>query len=234
MPTGNFGDILAGYFAKIMGLPVNKLICASNKNNILTDFLSTGIYDTNRDFYNTCSPSMDILISSNLERLLYMVSNNDKEYITYIMTKLNTEKKYTIEKSILTKINDTFLGYYATDEEILDTIKYSYDNYKVLVDPHTACGLNALNKFKKEYGNNNKNIVLSTASPYKFSNTVLKAIDKDKLSNDEFENMAKLNKITNVDIPINLKNLQTLPITNDNNIKKEEAIDYIKNKINAF
>lgn len=234
VPTGNFGDILAGYFAKQMGLPVDKLICASNRNNVLTDFLKTGNYDTNREFYNTYSPSMDILISSNLERLLYIMSGNDKEYISSIMTQLNNEKKYNIEKSILTKINDTFIGYYTTDKTILDTIKYSYENYKVLIDPHTACGLDALNKFKKEYGNNNKTIVLSTASPYKFSNTVLKAIAKGKLSTDEFENMTNLNKLTHVDIPINLKNLKTLAIINNNNIKKEEAIDYVQNKVNTF
>ena len=234
VPTGNFGDILAGYFAKMMGLPVDKLICASNKNNILTDFLKTGIYDTNREFYNTYSPSMDILVSSNLERLLYMISGNDKEYITEIMSQLTNNKKYIIEKSLLNKINNTFIGYFTTDEEILNNINYSYKKLNVLIDPHTACGLDALNKFKKEYGTNNKSIVLSTASPYKFSNTVLKAIDNDKLSIDEFENMNNLYKMTNVDIPINLKNLQSIPILNDNNITKDKAIDYIKDKINLF
>ena len=231
VPTGNFGDILAGYFAKNMGLPVDKLICASNKNNILTDFLKTGVYDANREFYNTYSPSMDILISSNLERLLYMISNNDKEYIVKLMDNLNQNKKYSIEKSMLNAINDTFLGYYCDNDEILNTINYSYNNYKVLIDPHTACALDALQKFKKEYNPSTKNVILSTASPYKFSNVVLKAIDKDKLSTDEFANMMSLYDISKVDIPSNLRKLKELPIVNDNNIKKENAIDYIKNKI---
>ena len=231
VPTGNFGDILAGYFAKNMGLPVDRLICASNKNNILTDFLKTGVYDANREFYNTYSPSMDILISSNLERLLYMISNNDKEYIVKLMDNLNQNKKYSIEKSMLNAINDTFLGYYCDNDEILNTINYSYNNYKVLIDPHTACALDALQKFKKEYNPSTKNVILSTASPYKFSNVVLKAIDKDKLSTDEFANMMSLYDISKVDIPSNLKKLKELPIVNDNNIKKENAIGYIKNKI---
>lgn len=234
VPTGNFGDILAGYFAKFMGLPIDKLICASNKNNILTDFLKTGIYDANRDFYNTYSPSMDILISSNLERLLFMMSNNDKEYISNIMNSLSTNKKYSIEKTMLNNINDTFLGYFCDNSEILDTIKYSYNNYKVLIDPHTACALNALDKFKAEYKPNTKNVILSTASPYKFSNVVLKAIANDKLSKDEFDNMMTLYNISKVDIPTNLAKLKELPIVNDNNINKENAIDYIKNKINEL
>ena len=210
----------------------------SNRNiifsNILTDFLKTGIYDANRDFYNTYSPSMDILISSNLERLLFMMSNNDKEYISNIMNSLSTNKKYSIEKTMLNNINDTFLGYFCDNNEILDTIKYSYNNYKVLIDPHTACALNALDKFKAEYKPNTKNVILSTASPYKFSNVVLKAIANDKLSKDEFDNMMTLYNISKVDIPTNLAKLKELPIVNDNNINKENAIDYIKNKINEL
>lgn len=231
VPTGNFGDILAGFYAKLMGLPIEKLICASNKNNILTDFLNEGVYDTHRDFYNTYSPSMDILVSSNLERLLFILTNNDKEYITSIMNDLSANGKYSIEKSLLNKINETFIGYYADDEKIINTIYHSYKDFNVLIDPHTACGLYALEKFKKENNNHYKNIILSTASPYKFANTVLKAINDKLLTNDEFENMNNLYNITKVEMPQNLKKLQELTVIHNNNITEDKAINYIKNKI---
>ncbi len=230
VPTGNFGDILAGYFAKKLGLPIDKLICASNKNNVLTDFINTGIYDANRNFYETLSPSMDILISSNLERLLFYESNCDYDYICDIMKKLNENKKFEIKKDILLSIKNTFVSYYATDDDIINTIKSNFIDKNRLIDTHTACAAHAVLKFNKEYNSKNKTVILSTASPFKFANSVYKSIT-NKTNPDEFKSMKELSDLSGENIPPNLSNIDKLTIMHKDNINFEDGINYIKNKI---
>ena len=170
VPTGNFGDIFAGFYAKMLGLPINDLICASNKNRVLTDFFENNLYDKNRDFFRTNSPSMDILISSNLERMIYYGTGKDTNKTKELMHSLQTSGKYEY------KNNYDFFKAYSTDEkETLKTIKYVYDNYKYLIDTHTAVAYNAYKLYKNEHKNNYITVINSTASPYKFPQSVLEA-----------------------------------------------------------
>ncbi|MBO7080242.1 MAG: threonine synthase [Bacilli bacterium] len=174
VPTGNFGNILACFIAKKMGLPINKLICASNKNKVLTDFFKTGVYDINRVFYKTNSPSMDILISSNLERLLYLLYGKT----TRFMEDLKNNKKFSLSKEELIKLND-FYGDYLDEEETLDIINKVYNNYNYLLDTHSAVAYGVYLKYKDSKKDNTKTLVISTASPYKFAPDILKALGKD-------------------------------------------------------
>jgi len=174
VPTGNFGNIFAAYIAKNMGLPLNKLICASNSNNVLTEFLETGTYDRNRNFHLTMSPSMDILISSNLERLIYF-SSDAKTTASY-MASLNKDGKYTVSNDIKDKISETFSGYYASEEETATTLKKFYTDYNYLADTHTSVALNCAEKYIAKNNDGKKMIVASTASPYKFAADVYKSI----------------------------------------------------------
>ena len=200
VPTGNFGNIFASYIAKLMGLPVNKLICASNSNNILTDFLSTGVYDRNRRFYTTMSPSMDILISSNLERLLYLVSGAEKT--AFYMKELSEKGRYEIDKSTLDKIKDTFCAYFATEDECRKTIKETFEKQNYLCDTHTAVAMSAAEKFKNEHGCAKKNIVVSTASPYKFAPDVAKSLGIELKGEKTDEEIIKtLSEYTKTDVP---------------------------------
>lgn len=209
VPTGNFGDILAGYYAKLLGLPINRLICASNENNVLCDFIKTGSYDKNREFYKTISPSMDILISSNLERLLYHMSGNENNYINNLMESLKNKGKYEISGDVKENIKKLFKGGYSTDAETKGEIKKIYEKYSYVLDPHTAVAFNVMEK-NREVGY--KNVVLATASPYKFSKSVYEAIFQDEKDSDvmvdEFEIMEKLYEKTKVEIPSNLRNLK--------------------------
>lgn len=206
VPTGNFGDILAGYIAKEMGLPINKLICSSNSNNVLTDFINTGTYDINRDFINTMEPSIDILISSNLERLLYLKSK-DTNLIKELMSSLKTNKKYTIPNSILTSIQEDFVGIYASEEEVKEAIKEVYEKDHYLIDPHTAVAYIA----SKKYDTKHKKVILATASPYKFSKDVYKCLTNEDIV-DNLEAIETLENCTNIEAPSNLKELKDLPI----------------------
>ena len=230
IPTGNFGDILAGYIAKKMGLPINKLICASNKNNILYDFLHTGIYDINRTFYETIAPSMDIIISSNLERLLFYETNNDFEKINFYYKNLFENKKFEISKNELSNIQNVFSSYFADDDIILKTIKNTYLDKNRLIDTHTACAVYAITQYKKETNDNTKNVILSTASPYKFSKSVYMALDNKKFI-DEFQYMDELFKLTHEEIPKNLSSLINLSIKHNNHITKDDVLLYIQNNI---
>lgn len=214
VPTGNFGDILAAYYAKRMGLPINKLICASNRNNILTDFFKTGIYDKNRKFYKTISPSMDILISSNLERLLYH-ETDDTDYVKSMMEKLNSKGKYEIKKDLKKKLQKLFYADYATDDETKAMIKQMFENMNYLVDTHTAVALSVMEKYKKNTADTRKFIVASTASAFKFAPSVLQALDHSTENLNEFEMLKELNKITNVEIPIGLANLKSAKILHE-------------------
>lgn len=187
VPTGNFGNILAAYYAKKMGLPVNKLICASNANNVLTEFLRTGVYDRNRPFYTTISPSMDILISSNLERLLYDLSGEDSARMVDWMGQLSQFGKYEVDKSILAAIQDVFYAGYCDDEETKKTIREMYETENYLCDPHTAVAVNVYHQYVKETQDiNTPAIIASTANPYKFADSVLNALGKHSELADEF------------------------------------------------
>ena len=225
VPTGNFGDILAGYLAKMLGLPVGKLICASNANNVLTDFIRTGTYDKRRPLLKTTSPSMDILVSSNLERLLYLLSG-DTELVAGLMNKLNTEGIYTVPASLLEKIQGEFWASCCDDTRAGEIIGRVYKDYDYLCDTHTASGWAAAEDYVNQTGDTRPMVVLSTASPYKFPVAVLTAIGGDT-SGSEFDQMARLSAITGVPIPRNLANLQGKPERHTGVIEKEKMLEYV-------
>ena len=227
VPTGNFGDILAGYFAKLLGLPVGKLICASNANNVLTDFIRTGTYDRMRPLLKTTSPSMDILVSSNLERLLYLLSG-DTELVAELMTKLSKEGSYTVPAVLLEKIQAEFTAYYCDDARAEEVMGRVYREYGYLCDPHTASGWAAAEDYISETGDLRAMVVLSTASPYKFPVAVLTAIGGDT-SGTEFEQMDRLSEITNVPVPENLAGLLGKEEKHTGVIEKEAMLDYVLN-----
>ena len=205
VPTGNFGNILAAYYAGKMGIPVKKLICASNKNKVLTDFFNTGVYDINREFYLTNSPSMDILISSNLERLLYHLSGNDGEEISRLMTALEQEKKYEVSDKIREGLKD-FYGGFATVEDTNETIGKMYRENGYLIDTHTAVAYKVYEDYVEETGDETPAIIASTASAYKFADSVAHSIGLDEES-DGFAYVRALEKETGVRVPKALKDL---------------------------
>ncbi len=218
VPTGNFGNIFAAFLAKRMGLPVDRFICASNSNNILTDFLSTGVYDRNREFFTTISPSMDILISSNLERLLYYVAGAEKtrEY----MKSLSETGRYEVEKDVINAIKAEFSAYYCTEDNCKNTICNVFDKYSYLSDPHTAVALYAAYKFVEDTKSENKNIVASTASPYKFSADVLAALGKD-VPSDMFEVLEVLSETSKTPVPAPLATLSGKAVRFTKSIEKD-------------
>lgn len=201
VPTGNFGNILAGFYAYMMGLPVNKFICASNSNNVLTDFINTGVYNKNRDFYTTISPSMDILVSSNLERLIYFLSSSNDEYTKDLMQKLKTEGKYEVSDDIKEEISKLFYGGFCDDQKTKSTIKDIYDNNHYLIDTHTSVAVSVYNEYVQNTNDKTPVLIDSTASPYKFSKSVLEAFHIESIPNDEFEIVDKLFEITNAPVP---------------------------------
>ena len=225
VPTGNFGDILAGYLAKLLGLPVGKLLCASNANNVLTDFISTGTYDRRRPLLKTTSPSMDILVSSNLERLLYLLSG-DTALVADLMKQLNTEGAYTVPANLLAKIQHEFWAAYCDDARAAEIMGRVYRDYGYLCDPHTASGWAAAEDYVNQTGDSRPMVVLSTASPYKFPVAVLTAIGGDT-SGSEFDQMARLSAITGVPIPRNLANLQGKPERHTGVSEKEKMLEYV-------
>ena len=229
VPTGNFGDILAGYYAKLLGLPVHKLIVASNANHVLTDFFQTGVYDRNRPFHKTLSPSMDILISSNLERLLYYMSGKNAPYISELMDSLNTKGSYEIKPELLTQLKELFYAGYSTDGECMQEIHHVFNTYGYVMDPHTAVGYHVMKEYQKQH-NDHPCILLSTASPYKFSAQVYEAIEGTRPTVDEFELMELLSKRTNTSIPKNLAQLKTMPVLHDDIVTKEQLKDYVLSK----
>ena len=228
VPTGNFGDILAGYFAKKMGLPVGKLVCASNTNKVLTDFFESGVYNKNRSFYITKSPSMDILISSNLERLLYLTCGNEKcaEY----MAQLKANGEYKLAKEELDKIRQEFDAGYCDDTETIETIKNVYEKHGYLMDTHTAVAWNVYEKWAKETGNSDKTVVLSTASPYKFSNSVMKALGRSY--NGEFDALNKLNEYTGAKIPSSLDGIEGKSVFHNITVEKDDMLKFVSDMVN--
>ena len=225
VPTGNFGDILAGYLAKRLGLPVGALICASNANNVLTDFIRTGTYDRRRPLLKTTSPSMDILVSSNLERLLYLLSG-DTKLVAGLMRELNTQGVYTVPARLLEKIQSQFWAACCDDARAAEIIGRVYKEDGYLCDPHTASGWAAAEDYVAETGDNRPMVVLSTASPYKFPAAVLTAIGGDT-SGDEFTQMARLSQITGVPVPKNLASLQGKPEKHTQVIDKDKMLSFV-------
>lgn len=220
VPTGNFGNILAAYYAKEMGVPINKLICASNKNKVLTDFINTGVYDANRDFFVTNSPSMDILISSNLERLLYHLSGCDSNEINGYMYALESNGRYVVSPQVKTAMKDFYGGFAdveATDKMIGDL--YNKENY--LVDTHTAVAYKVYEDYREKTGDSTKTIIASTASPYKFAESVAESIGLPKEA-DGFAYVNAINKATSVKIPAGLVDLDMKQVLHDSVIEIDE------------
>lgn len=205
VPTGNFGDVLAGWFAKQLGLPVRHLIVASNTNKVLTDFIETGTYDRRRDFVKTISPSMDILVSSNLERLLYYLSDGDCDYIASLMADLSEKGFYTVKPEILARIQETFRAGFATDEETRETIRSTFEREQVLIDTHTAVAKCVLDRIPED---GTVRVCLSTASPYKFCSDVLQALDEPTEGMNDFACMDALEKKSHTTAPRQLSSLR--------------------------
>ena len=209
VPTGNFGNILAAFYAKEMGLCVDKLICASNQNNVLTDFIKTGVYDKNRKFETTISPSMDILISSNLERLLFHMSGKNFKLVKEYMTLLSENGKYSVDKDIFDKISSVFRAGYCDDDETKATIKSTFEKYNYTIDTHTAVAKNVYDKYTENTGDETKTVIASTANPYKFNKAVLEAISNGELPEGEFELIDLLHQISGLDVPKSLAGLKS-------------------------
>ena len=226
VPSGNFGDILAGYFAKLMGLPVRALICASNENRVLTDFLKTGIYDRRRPFYRTSSPSMDILISSNLERLLFLASGCDAQKVSSWMRDLSSEGIFKIDAAVLSRITETFRAYCCTEKETIETIGEVYREDGYLCDPHTAVGMKAAKDYKDDIRDDVPTVVLSTASPYKFPAPVSQALGIE-LKNDEFEQIQAICDKTGVPVPKNLSSLRDKKVLHKDVVDRGNILDYV-------
>ena len=225
VPTGNFGDILAGFLAKKLGLPVGKLICASNANNVLTDFIRTGTYDRRRPLHKTQSPSMDILVSSNLERLLFLMSG-DTELVASLMSQLNREGVYTVPETLKEAIQTEFWAGCCGDEAAAKTVARVWQEHHYLCDPHTATGWEVAEDYVNHTGDRRPMVVLSTASPYKFPAAVLSAIGGD-CSGDEFDQMERLAEVSGVPIPGNLAGLREKTERHTDVIDKEAMLDHI-------
>ena len=227
VPTGNFGDILAGEFARRMGLPVAKLVCASNANDVLTDFIHTGVYDRRREFFRTASPSMDILVSSNLERYLFLASGGDFDLVSGLMAQLRDEGVYTAPEALMEEMRAHFAAGCADDERALQAIGDVWREYEYLMDTHTAVGWTVMQDFKAREDNGYVNIVLSTASPYKFCRDVLAAVE-DAGPEDGFAAMDRLNAITGVPVPPPLAKLRDMPVRFTDCVDRDAMLEYVK------
>ncbi len=227
VPTGNFGNILAAYYAKEMGLPIRKFICASNENKVLYDFFQTGEYDKNRDFILTSSPSMDILISSNLERLTYKIAGNDAGKNAALMKQLNEEGRYTISPEMKERLSE-FYGGYASESETAATIKKVYDIAAYIMDTHTAVAATVYDKYVAETGDKTPTVIASTASPYKFTRSVMNAIDRDYDSKGDFELVDELNRLSGVAVPQAIEDIRSAPILHDTVCDKSEMKTVVK------
>ena len=214
VPTGNFGNILAAFYAKQMGLPIAKLICASNENKVLFDFLSTGVYDKNREFMLTSSPSMDILISSNLERLIYQIAGADSKVNAELMKELNSTGKYEITADMKSQLAD-FYGNYASEADTAAAIKKIYDDTGYVIDTHTAVAASVYSKYKADTNDTAKTVIASTASPFKFTRSVMNAIDNKYDSMGDFDLVDELSKISRVKVPNAIEEIRTAPVLHD-------------------
>lgn len=221
VPTGNFGNILAAYYAKQMGVPIDKLICASNENKVLYDFFTTGTYDRNREFILTSSPSMDILISSNLERLIYHLTGDDSEQNRAFMDALSKDGKYTITDAMKTKLAD-FYGNYAGEEETAQTIRRIYETAGYIIDTHTAVAASVYQKYKRDMRDDKKTLLASTASPFKFTRSVMNAIDHSYDEMTDFELVDELARIARVKVPQAIEDIRSAPVLHDTVVEKDE------------
>nr|WP_302690166.1 threonine synthase [uncultured Eubacterium sp.] len=231
VPTGNFGNILAAYYAKNMGLPIAKLICASNENKVLFDFFKTGEYDKNRDFILTSSPSMDILISSNLERLIYKIAGNSSEKNSELMNDLATKGKYTITDEMKAELDD-FYGNYATEEETAKVIKDTYEKTGYVMDTHTAVAASTYKKYVAETNDDAVTVIASTASPFKFARSVMDAIDPEYDKLDDFELIDELSKIANVKIPNAIEEIRNAEVRHNNLVEVDGMEAIVKKFLN--
>ncbi|MCR5107970.1 MAG: threonine synthase [Lachnospiraceae bacterium] len=230
VPTGNFGNILAGYYAKLIGLPIGKLVCASNDNKVLYDFFETGIYDKNREFILTSSPSMDILISSNLERLIYMIGGSDAVRNEALMKSLKEKGRYEITGDMREKL-ESFAGFYSTEEEVSKTIKELYTKDGYITDTHTAVAVNAERKYRESLGDCRKNVIVSTASPYKFAKSVYDSIKGQSSGMDDFEIIDKLEEMSKVKIPPAIHEIRNAKILHDEVCDREGMKDTVKKSL---
>jgi threonine synthase len=233
VPTGNFGNILAAFYAKSMGVPIGKLVCASNENKVLFDFFETGIYDKNREFKLTSSPSMDILVSSNLERMIYHIAGEDADKCAALMGALKTAGKYEIDENMKAGLAD-FVGGYATEQDTADRIREVYEQEGYIMDTHTAVASKVFADYQAKTGDDTVTVLASTASPYKFVTAVLEAIGKlpADLADDEFAKVDLLHEISGVKIPKAVEELRTAPVVHqrvcDADKMKEEVCDILK------
>ena len=230
VPTGNFGNILAAYVAKKMGIPINMLISASNENNVLADFFNTGTYNKERSFFTTISPSMDILLSSNFERYLYYVTGENSDRVNELMNELTSNNSLSVSKEEFANIQKEFFGAHADDKETSDSIKKLYEKNNYLMDPHTAVGYAVWEKYKEKTGDDTHTVIMSTAHPYKFPYAVNSAL---KVSTDEdpYNLLDTLAEKTKISIPKQLKELKELPVRFSTNIRKDEIESYVEKKI---
>lgn len=226
VPTGNFGNILAGYYAKKMGLPIKKLICASNSNNVLTDFIRTGVYDRNRTFYNTMSPSMDILISSNLERMLYELSGGNDGEVRGYMEQLNAAGRYEVGGEIRAKLEELFAAGCCDDARTAQVIGKMWKDRGYLIDPHTAVAFDVLEQYRAQTGDKTPALVVSTASPFKFCSSVLPALGVDELR-EGVGILDQLSQVTGVEAPAPLAGLKEKAVRFDGVIEKEHMVDCV-------
>ncbi len=231
VPTGNFGNILAAYYAKLMGIPVGKLICASNENKALFDFFESGTYDRNRDFILTSSPSMDILISSNLERLIYNIAGNDGDKTKAFMDSLSKDGVYSITADMKDKLS-SFYGGYSSESDTADSIKSVYDKTGYVLDTHTAVAAGVYNSYKKESGDDTVTVIASTASPYKFARSVMSAIDSKYEDMEDFVLIDELEKISGVKIPQAIEDIRTAPVLHDRVCDKSEMQKMVEDILN--
>ena len=232
VPTGNFGNILAGFIAKKLGIPIRKFISASNKNKVLADFFQTGIYNKNRDFYATNSPSMDILLSSNFERYLYYALNENSERVNELITNLLSEGELSVNEEELKNIQNEFYGEFANDVETVNAIKSVYENYHYLMDPHTAVAYSVYEKL--DNNNLDKNIhavIMSTAHPFKFPTPIAKALGLDE-TKEPYAILDEVSKVTGVKFPEKLTEVRNSEIRFSNVIDKAEIQDFVKKYIN--
>lgn len=229
IPSGNFGNALAGYIAYNMGLPIKTFVCASNKNNILTDFFNSGKYDANREFYKTNAPAMDILVSSNLERLVYLFTDGNGELVEEYMNKLNTTGVYEVEEDVFNKISSKFKAGWINEDEVIETIGECYKENDYLLDTHTAVGYGVYKRYRQASGDSTPTIILSTASPYKFPESVYKAITGKTLG--EYEAIDAVNEETGVPIPEPLVGIKDREVLHKLVIDKEDIVDFIGERV---
>jgi len=227
VPTGNFGNILAAYYAKNMGIPIAKLICASNENKVLFDFFETGIYDKNRQFVLTSSPSMDILISSNLERLIYKIAGDSADINNEMMTSLKEDGKYTITAEMKQGLKDFEQGY-ADEEKTAKTIKDLYDKTGYVIDTHTAVAASVYNEYKERTNDNKKTVIASTASPYKFTRSVMEAISGNVDKADDFELVDRLAELSKVKVPNAVEEIRNAKVLHNTVCKKDDMMKVVE------